>query len=393
MSVPRLVASTAVSLMGLVSVSGCGDGDFVGDAGHFRFESNLGRPWTPWVPAQPVAIGSHIVFDASDITARDPLDPVTPPGATPVLTDPDDAIEGEVTSTDRIEADAAREGVVDARFTADNKTDGFTFEVRSVAGITLHDPVIAVAQRHGLRERVRGVALEEFGSALVLAPGAELAVGVDPVDDGGYVLATDASNISVRAPDALAVTAGQHTLIVGAPAQPGPVGLLGVSFDGAERGTVDVEVVDPADVVALELGALDEPIRAVFVTARLADGRVLRQPPVLWELEAPLQLQDQAQLGEDLVGQRFEPERTDLAILAVAEQEGDAVDEAKVTVRLGALEESIMMPLTPEPGSAPPASSAAAAGSSCGCAARASPVDAAAGILALVLLRRRRRAR
>jgi hypothetical protein len=127
----------------------------------------------------------------------------------------------------------------------------------------------------------------------------------------------------------------------------------------------------------------------VKATVRLADDAVLWQPPIEWQVDPRVVEMDQAALGELLVGEPFEPERSDILVLQRPERAEGAID-AVVIARVGELEQqlTVLFPASPDPPPTPV--EPPPPGLSCGSCAAAGPGAPLWAAVPALLLRRRR---
>lgn len=360
-------------VLGMFGVLGCQPGDFSGSRNQLRFRSNLGPPWAKFAPTMPVATGSALRIDA-----------IVDDGAsetTVTVADDSGLLDDVVVDVDHFAATFTREGTATITFTG-GRTDDVVVTSTPLLRTEVVDPVRDFATTRFTPVEALLAALSEHlpqpTSPLALTAGARLPLGVVAFGAEGRV-ATNAERFTFVAEGAVSAVGGDHVVVVEAANAPGERGQIAVSVDGEPSSTLAIELHDASEAASLELIRLAQGIAIAVV--RLADGSVLWQPPVQWEVGAAVSVSEQAAIGTALFGQPFDPVRSDLLLFNVERScQPGAPRDAYITARVGTFEQTLEF----ECREVPPEPEPAVAES---CATSSMP---AWGIAGVALLRRRR---
>jgi hypothetical protein len=370
---------TALVLLGMFGMLGCEPGDFSGSRHQLRFRSNLGPPWSKFAPTMPVATGSVLRIDAID---DDDDDDDGAPETTVTVADDNGMFDDVVVDVDHFAATVVEDATATITFTG-RRTDDVVVTSTPLVRTEVVDPVrdfatTQLAPAEGLVATL-SAHLPQPTSPLALTAGARLGLGVVAFGAEGRV-ATNAERFAFGAEGAVSAVGGDHVVIVAAANAPGERGQIAVSVDGEPSTTLAIELHDVSEAASLELIRLTPGVAIAVV--RLADGSVLWQPPVQWEVGAAVSVSEQAAIGTDLFGQPFDPVRNDLLLFSVEPNcQPGAPRNAYITARVGAFEQTLDLgcrevPPEPEPAVEPES-----------CATSSMP---ACGIACVALLRRRR---
>jgi hypothetical protein len=361
----------------LFTVVGCDEGEFSGSHNELRFTSNLGAPWRKFTPTTLVATGSMVRLEAVDLV--DSGGP-TVPEATVTVEDSSRLLDEVTVDVDVFQATVARAGTTTITF-AGVRTDDVVLVSAPVVRGALVDPVRDFGVASGFVAPEIAARIPNVTSPLALTAGTRLTLGAALFAQDGPV-ATNRERVGFAAAGDVEILGGDHLVTMTAPATAGGHGQVSVVLDGTAVGAIDVDIHDANDAAALELIQV-RSLGAVVAVVRLADGSVLWQPPIAWELGEQLSLRDQAPLGTELVGEPFDPVRTDVVLYSVLRDGPAGVSTTPVTARVGGLEATIVLTIErPVERPAPPAPES--------CSASSTPPWWAASLLLLRLVRSRR---
>lgn len=336
---------------------GCLPGEFRGAENRVGFNANLGSPWKVWTPSTPVAVGSDVtisVAGAAVSLAEDDYEPVDAVWTPSLGAGSEGTLRDVVLAEDLFMATAAYPGEVEVNW-AGPVDDRFTLQVRDVAGGRFIDPVREAGLHLDILDE-EALAAGRYGpdieSPLMITAGERLTLGAQLIDADGNELGSDGPSFSARSGGRVAHATKEHATTVTAPSTAGASDVVALLHRGAEVGAVEVIAASPADAASVELGVFNRLVMGVKATVRLADGSVLWQPPITWQLDPRIVALDQASLGAEAGDEPFDPTRSDLVLLQRADESTDALD-AEVIARVGEIEERITVTFaatrSPEP--------------------------------------------